>query len=433
MKRIGTMTLGCKVNHTETQGIEGLFQNAGYQVVAFEEDAEVYLINTCSVTHLGEKKSRQIIRRAIRNHPEATIVVTGCYAQSAPGEISGIEGVDLIVGTQDRHHVVDWVEEQRQSKTQQIHVGDILAARNFEDIPAHEEGRSRAFLKVQEGCNQFCTYCIIPYTRGPLRSRTLESIERESKKLWEMGFQEIILTGIHLGAYGLDLPKRPELVDVVKTVLSTSDHGRVRLGSLESIEVSPELIDLMKSEDRLCKQLHLPLQSGTNEILKAMGRPYKIEKFYDLLAEIRSQMPDVAVTTDIIVGFPGETDEQFEQTLAEARKMEFSGIHVFPYSPRRGTPAADFPNQVNEDVKKERARRLQELSDESALNYRKKFIGKELEVVWEETNASGQVAGWSSEYIRVYRKAALDERKKIEVVRVVEIFRDGLDCHFLRS
>ena len=198
------------------------------------------------------------------------------------------------------------------------------------------------------------------------------------------------------------------------------------MGSLESIEVSPELIELMKTEKRLCKQLHLPLQSGTNEVLKAMGRPYKIEKFYELLAEIRSQMPDVAVTTDIIVGFPGETGEQFEQTFTAARQMEFSGIHVFPYSPRRGTPAADFPNQVSEDVKKERAHRLQELSDESALNYRKKFIGKELEVVWEAPDATGQAIGWSSEYLRVYGKGGVEERRSIGKVKVSEIFRDGV-------
>ena len=426
MKRLGTMTLGCKVNHTETQAIEGLFKTKGYQIVAFEEMAEVYLINTCSVTHLGERKSRQIIRRAIRNYPEAIIIVTGCYAQSAPGEISGIEGVDLVIGTQDRHHIVEWVENYQKGKEAEIHVGDILSAHEFEELPAYEEGRSRAFLKVQEGCNQYCTYCIIPYTRGPLRSRTLEAVERESDKLWKMGFLEIVLTGIHLGAYGLDLPNRPELVDLVKLILSTATTGRVRLGSLESVEVSPELIRLMKSDSRLCKQLHLPLQSGTDKILKAMGRPYTIEKFTILLEEIRRELPHVAITTDIIVGFPGETDEDFEQTLKAVESFEFSGIHVFPYSPRRGTPAAEYPAQVSEETKKHRVQKLQGLADQLAQNYRDQFIEKELEVLWEEPDSEGIISGWSSEYIRVYKEVVNEKYGNISKVVGTKRYKDGI-------
>ena len=426
MKRLGTMTLGCKLNHTETQAIEGLFKTKGYQIVAFEEMAEVYLINTCSVTHLGERKSRQIIRRAIRNYPEAIIIVTGCYAQSAPGEISGIEGVDLVIGTQDRHHIVEWVENYQKGKEVEIHVGDILSAHEFEELPAYEEGRSRAFLKVQEGCNQYCTYCIIPYTRGPLRSRTLEAVERESDKLWKMGFLEIVLTGIHLGAYGLDLPNRPELVDLVKLILSTATTGRVRLGSLESVEVSPELIQLMKSDSRLCKQLHLPLQSGTDKILKAMGRPYTIEKFTILLEEIRRELPQVAITTDIIVGFPGETDEDFEQTLKAVESFEFSGIHVFPYSPRRGTPAAEYPAQVSEETKKHRVQKLQGLADQLAQNYRDQFIEKELEVLWEEPDSEGIISGWSSEYIRVYKEVVNEKYGNISKVVGTKRYKDGI-------
>ena len=426
MKRLGTMTLGCKVNHTETQAIEGLFKTKGYQIVPFEERAEFFLINTCSVTHLGERKSRQIIRRAIRNYPEAIIIVTGCYAQSAPGEISGIEGVDLVIGTQDRQHIVEWAENYQKGKEAEIHVGDILVASEFEELPAYEEGRSRAFLKVQEGCNQYCTYCIIPYTRGPLRSRTLESVERESAKLWEIGFQEIVLTGIHLGAYGLDLPKRPELVELVKMILGTSEMGRVRLGSLESVEVSPELIQLMKSDSRLCKQLHLPLQSGTDKILKAMGRPYTIDKFTILLQEIRRELPKVAITTDIIVGFPGETDEDFDRTLKAVESFNFSGIHVFPYSPRRGTPAAEYPNQISEEVKKERVQKLQALAERLAQNYRDQFIDSELEILWEEPDSNGIISGWSSEYIRVYKEVANEKHGNISKVVGLKKYKDGM-------
>ena len=426
MKRIGTMTLGCKVNHTETQAIEGLFQSAGYEVVPFEEAAEVYLINTCSVTHLGERKSRQSIRRAIRKAPNATIVVTGCYAQSAPGEISGIEGVDLIVGTQDRHKLIGWVKEQQQAKKQQIHVGDILAAREFEDLPAREEGRSRAFFKVQEGCNQFCTYCIIPYTRGPLRSRSLEAVQREAENLSRQGFREVILTGIHLGAYGLDLPEKPSLADLMETVLKFFPTGRVRLGSLESVEVSPKLLNLIAENPRICRQLHLPLQSGTDKILKGMGRPYTVEKFRELLARIRENAPDIAVTTDIIVGFPGESEADFESTLEAVRGFGFSGIHVFPYSPRRGTPAAGFKEQVSEPEKRERVQRLQKLADEMSREFQRKFIGREVEVLWEEPGEDGKISGWSSEYIRIYGEASGHESGSIERLKVTNIYRDGL-------
>lgn len=427
MKRIGTMTLGCKVNHTETQGIEGLFEAAGYQVVPFESEAEIYLINTCSVTHLGERKSRQMIRRAIRNNPEATVVATGCYAQSAPGEISGIDGVDLIIGTQDRQHIVEWVEEQRKVKTQQIHVKDISKANLFEDIPAHEEGRTRAFLKVQEGCNQYCTYCIIPYTRGPLRSRSLESVQQEAKKLFDQGFQEIILTGIHLGAYGLDLPDRPSLADLVKKILEVSTNERVRLGSLESIEVSPELLALIEENPLICRQLHLPLQSGSDQILKSMGRPYPLEKFEKLLTEIRDRLPNIAVTTDIIVGFPGETEESFLETLETVKRCHFSGIHVFPYSPRRGTPAAKFPDQVSEDMKKERVKKLSELAASLSQDFHQSFIGQEVEVLWEEVDKNGDPrSGWSSEYIRIYGESEAFEAGEINREQITKICKDGL-------
>lgn len=427
MKRIGTMTLGCKVNHTETQGIEGLFEAAGYQVVPFESEAEIYLINTCSVTHLGERKSRQMIRRAVRNNPEATVVATGCYAQSAPGEISGIAGVDLIIGTQDRQHIVEWVEEQRKLKTQQIHVKDISKANLFEDLPAHEEGRSRAFLKVQEGCNQYCTYCIIPYTRGPLRSRSLESVQQEAKKLFNQGFQEIILTGIHLGAYGLDLPDRPSLADLVKKILEVSGQERIRLGSLESIEVSPELLALIEENPHICRQLHLPLQSGSDHILKSMGRPYPLDKFEKLLTEIRGRLPNIAITTDIIVGFPGETEESFVETLETVRRCNFSGIHVFPYSPRRGTPAAKFPDQVSEEVKKERVKKLSELAASLSQEFQKLFIGEEVEVLWEEAEKSDAlVSGWSSEYIRIYGESEAFDSGEINRVQITKQFRDGL-------
>ena len=424
MKRIGTLTLGCKVNHTETQAIEGMFRSAGYKIVSFDEDADIYLVNTCSVTHLGERKSRQAIRKVHRQNPNALVVVTGCYAQSAPGEIADIEGVNLIVGTQDRQHMVEWVEEQ--GKQQIIHVNDILAAKNFEELPAYEEGRSRAFLKVQEGCNQYCTYCIIPYTRGPLRSRPLENAAREAKGLFELGFAEIVLTGIHLGCYGLDLAERPSLADLVVAVLAQSDKGRVRLGSLESVEVSDDLLKLLSEEPRLCKQLHLPLQSGSDEILKGMGRPYTVGKFKDLLLKVRTQLPNVGVTTDIIVGFPGETEELFSDTLKAVKELNFSNIHVFPYSARRGTPAANYPNQVSDSDKKTRVAKLQQLADELAKEFRNQFIGETVDVIWEEPDSKGISGGWSSEYLRIYGKVIDGNIGKLCQATVQREYRDGL-------
>ena len=424
MKRIGTLTLGCKVNHTETQAIEGMFRSAGYQVVSFDEDADIYLVNTCSVTHLGERKSRQAIRKVHRRNPNALVVVTGCYAQSAPGEIADIEGVNLIVGTQDRHHMVKWVEEQ--GKQQTIHVNDILTAKNFEELPAYEEGRSRAFLKVQEGCNQYCTYCIIPYTRGPLRSRSLENAAQEAQGLFKLGFAEIVLTGIHLGCYGFDLVERPSLADLVTAVLAQSNEGRVRLGSLESVEVSDDLLKLLSEEPRLCKQLHLPLQSGSDEILKGMGRPYTVGKFKELLAKVRAKLPNVGVTTDIIVGFPGETDELFSETLEAVKELNFSNIHVFPYSARRGTPAANYLNQVSDSDKKTRVAKLQELADELAEEFRNQFIGEIVDVIWEEPDSEGISGGWSSEYLRIYGKVTDGNVGKLCQAKVQQKYRDGL-------
>lgn len=425
MPRVAFTTLGCKVNQFESEVMEGLFKARGYEVVAFDGPADVYVINTCSVTHLGEKKSRQLIRRAAR-HPGATVVVTGCYAQVSAAEVEAIDGVDVIVGTQDRRRIVDLTEEAAASRRRLTAVGDIMAARDFEDISLlAAPGRTRAFLKIQEGCSNFCSYCIIPYARGPLRSRPLASVAGEAAKLTAAGFQEIVLTGIHLGAYGQDIGGTVTLADAVRAVLAVDGLVRLRLGSLESVEVADELISLMQADERLCRQLHLPLQAGDDAVLRAMNRHYTTADYRALIEGIQARVADIAITTDIIVGFPGETDSQFANTLDFVAGLELARIHVFPYSRRQGTPAATMTGQVDETVKKERAATLQRLANEKAAAFRQRFLGRELPVLF-EIGSGGTREGLTSNYLRVFAAGGDELTGKLLPVRLERLYRDGV-------
>ena len=426
MVRVAFITLGCKVNQFETEVIEGLFKQRNYEVVDFHEPADVYVINTCSVTHLGERKSRQLIRRAAKTNPDALIVVTGCYAQISPDAVAAIDGVDVIVGTKDRHRIVDIVEEARRSHRKITAVGDIMSAREFEDIPLFAvPARTRAFLKIQEGCNKFCTYCIIPYARGPLRSRPLASVISEAEKLIAAGFKEIVLTGIHLGAYGRDLDQGITLTDVIRSLLSLEGLIRLRLGSLDSIEVSEELIDLMATNKKLCPHLHLPLQAGDDQVLRRMNRPYTTEEYRYLVHSVVARIPDIAISTDVIVGFPGETETMFENSLQFVESMDFAKIHVFPYSRRAGTPAAAFPDQVPENEKRRRAHLMQAVADRSADKFQRRFLGRQLTVLF-ETESDGIVDGHTANYLRVYSKGSAASVGRIETVCLKNLYKDGL-------
>lgn len=426
MPSVALTTLGCKVNQFETEVMEGLFKERHYQIVSFDEAADFYIINTCSVTHLGERKSRQLIRRAIRLNPQAIVAVTGCYAQVAPKEVEKIEGVRVLVGTKERHRIVDLAEQAAKENAMVNAITDIMKADVFEDIPLFDlPGRTRAFLKIQEGCANFCTYCIIPYARGPLRSRKLASIKSEAEKLVKAGFKEIVLTGIHLGAYGRDLAEETHLADAVKAVLTIPELKRLRLGSLESIELSPELFRLLCEDERFCRHLHLPLQAGQDDILSAMNRHYTTQKFREMHESIINDVPDIAISTDIIVGFPGETEEMFNQGLHFAKEMDFAKIHVFPYSRREGTPAAAYPNQVSESVKKERALKMQQMADEKAREYRRRFIGKTMPVLL-ETKHADVIDGLTGNYIRVYLNAENLSCGEIYAVHLEKPYRDGL-------
>lgn len=407
--------------------MEGLFKQRGYEVTHFDKVADVYVINTCSVTHLGERKSRQLIRRAIRLNEQAIVAVAGCYAQIAPEQIEAIEGVNVIVGTQDRHLIVDLVEKVGHSKGLMNIVTNIMSADHFEDIPLFEtpEGRTRSFLKIQEGCTNFCTYCIIPYARGPLRSRPLESVMSETANMIALGFKEIVLTGIHLGAYGRDFPGGITLVDAVKGILSIEGLVQLRLGSLESIEVSDELIAIMQSDERLCPHLHLPLQAGDDQVLRRMNRHYTLNEYRELIQQIQGDIPDIGISTDIIVGFPGETLEMFENTLQFVDSMDFSRMHIFPYSRRSGTPAAEYADQVPEDEKKRRVHMMQELAEKKATEFQGRFLNRQLTVLFEPEQA-GIVEGLTGNYIRVYASGHGEIHGKLCNVKLEKPYRDGI-------
>ena len=387
--KIAFCTLGCKVNQADTASMQVLFEQAGYTTVDFADRADIYLINTCVVTNTGQRKSRQMINRAIRRNPEAVIIVTGCYPQTALAEVQAIPGVDVIIGNQNRQQVVTLAEAAYRTK-QSSKLQDCSSVKEFdpdtvfEELPAgHIAERTRAFLKIQEGCNQFCTYCIIPYARGRLRSRSLENITEEVNKFVAAGYQEVVLIGIHLGCYGKETGTKT-LYDGVQAALAVPGLKRLRLGSLESVEVEERLLDLMLQEPRFCHHLHLPLQSGCDKILAAMHRPYDKAKFRELVNKIRAKVPDIAITTDIIVGFPGETAEDFAATCKFAEEMQFAKIHIFPYSKRQGTPAASMPGQLTEKEKNGRAEMLAKIDEQSQQHFLKSMLGSYADVLFEQ-------------------------------------------------
>lgn len=438
MPTVAFYTLGCKVNQNETEALAALFNEKGYEIVDPDQAADVYVLNTCTVTHLADRKSRQFIRRAVKANAAARIVVMGCYAQVSPEEVRKIPGVSLIAGTSNRRKIIDWLEQEQKKEALQKNqcapaslVRDIQEQKIFEEIDTEKMiGRSRAYLKVQEGCEQYCSYCIIPYARGPYRSRDIDNAMAEGDKLIKAGFKEIILTGIHLGAYGCDLPGRTGLAVLLSKLLPLDKSVRWRLSSLEPTEVSRELLQLMRDNANFCPHLHLPLQSGHDETLQRMRRPYTTGQFAEIVAGIRKIIPDICLSTDIMVGFPGETDEQFQSGLEFVREIGFGRIHVFQYSPRRGTPAAQFGGQVPAQVKEQRSRKLIELGLESGRRYADRFIGKTLDVLAEtqaEPHFNPEQALWqghSANYLEVSFASNRNEKGKIIPVRLEKV-EDG--------
>ncbi len=417
MKSVAFLTLGCKVNQTETASMRRLFEEAGYRTVDFNSVADVYVINTCTVTHLGDRKSRQAARRARRINPGAVVVVAGCYAQVAAEEVMAIPEVDLVVGTHDRDSLPFLVEEAKKGRLNRV--TPLTEKTSFEGLPAAQSGdRTRAFLKVQEGCRQFCSYCIVPYARGPLYSRPVQETVEEANRLAREGFLELVLTGVHLGSYGADLDGRPALSDLLTELAKVEGIKRIRISSLEPTEITAALVEVMAAEPKICPHLHIPLQSGDDTVLRRMNRKYTASEFLRLVRWLRNRIPGVALTTDVMVGFPGETDANFERTLTLVKRCRFSRLHVFKYSPRRGTPAARFPGQVPHRVKEERSRLLTELGRELAADFNSSFIGRTVEVLFEEEADPGTLAGLTPHYVRVEAKAPPELRGRLALVLV---------------
>ncbi len=435
MATVAFHTLGCKVNHYETEAIWQLFQASGYDRVDFEQVADVYIINTCTVTNTGDKKSRQIIRRAVRKNPDAVICVTGCYAQTSPAEIMAIPGVDIVVGTQDRGKLLGYIDTFREERQPINGVRNIMKTRVYEemDVPAFTD-RTRASLKIQEGCNNFCTFCIIPWARGLLRSRDPQEVVHQAQQLVDAGYKEIVLTGIHTGGYGEDL-KDYNLAMLLQD-LDEKVNGlkRIRISSIEASQISDEVIEVLRKSDKVVPHLHIPIQSASNTVLKRMRRKYSTEFYAERVARLREALPNLAITSDVIVGFPGETEEEFMETYNFIKEQRFSELHVFPYSKRTGTPAARMEDQVDEDVKNDRVHRLIALSDQLAKEFASQYENEVLEVIPEDRFEEGEglYQGYSDNYLKVVFPATEDMIGQIVKVKITKAGYPYSEGQFVR-
>ncbi len=406
--------LGCKVNQYEADAYAAIFREKGAEIGSFDEPCDVYVVNTCSVTNLSDRKSRQLLRRAKRLNPKALVVATGCYAQTARDEVAAMEEVDLVVGTAMRHKIYELVEAALRGERPDTQV-DIMKEREFEELETMgSQERSRAYIKIQDGCDNFCSYCIIPYVRGPVRSRKLENIVAEARRLAGLGYREAVLTGIHVASYGKDNGRG--LIDVIEAVADVDGIERIRISSIDPRAFTDDFIERAAACGKLCRHFHISLQSGSGAVLKRMNRKYTPERYLDTLNRIRAAMPDCSVTTDIICGFPEETEEEFAETVDFAKRAAFARIHVFPYSERRGTVAARMP-QVPHPVREERAARLGKVGEELREKFERGFIGKTVTVLFEQMK-DGVAEGLSKNYIRVHVRSGADIADRIAPVKI---------------
>lgn len=420
MKKIASYALGCKVNQYESEAIAELFAEKGYEVVSVEDTADIYIINTCTVTNFGDKKSRQLIRKVKRQNENAVVAVVGCYAQTAPKELEEIMGVNLVIGTKDKSKIVELVEAYQQEQGVCNYVTDIMHERTFEPLSIQKlSNRTRAYLKIQDGCSQFCSYCIIPYARGPIRSRAPKDVVEEVKRLAENGFKEVVLTGIHVASYGKDL-KTVTLTDIIKQVHDVEGIERIRFSSIEPNVVTETFAKEMEKLPKVCDHFHLSLQSGCDKTLKEMNRKYDTIQYRKAAQILRKYLPDVALTTDVIVGFPGETEQDYAQSKAFAQEMQFSKIHVFPYSPKKGTPAAERKDQLQNAVKQTRSQDLIAISDNMAEAFVKAHIGKMMLVLYERAVGENVYEGHTTNYIKVHTKSEKDLSNVIAQTKIIE-------------
>ena len=417
-------TLGCKTNQYETQAMEHLLLEKGHEIGSFEEACDGYVINTCSVTAVADKKNRAVIRRCRRDNPQAVIAVCGCYSQHDPEAVRAL-GIDVIGGSGQRQAFVEMLLDAAGEKRHEEQLDNALGRREFECLPAGGlEERTRAMLKVQDGCVNFCTYCIIPYTRGPIRSAPLEVAVAQAKELAVRGYREIVLTGIEIAGWGQDQPGKPELALLVEEICKAVPDLRIRLGSLEPRVVTEDFCRRLSVFPNLCPQFHLSMQSGSDTVLSRMKRKYDTARYYQSVELLRKFFPECAVTTDMIVAFPGETEEEFAESLAFIRKCAFADMHIFPYSRRPGTPADKMPGQHNNATKEARSRAAIALAEEMSRAYREGFIGRTLEVLFEEREGEFYT-GHAPNYIKVYARGE-NLHNEIRTVTVLEIYRDGV-------
>ena len=412
--RVTVDTVGCKLNQAETQFLIQQLSQAGYRLVSPDNEADVYIVNTCTVTHVADRKCRHLLRLAHRRNPNAVVVAIGCYAERARHELAQIEGVDLVLDNSQKPNLVRLLEESGWL-SRPLHRQEGLAI-------AHDDSRTRAFIKVHDGCNNFCAYCIVPLVRGREQSVPVAQVAAEVRHRVAEGYKEVVLTGTKIGSYNHE---GVGLKGLLQRIMAETDVERLRLSSLQPQEISPELIGLWR-DTRLCRHFHLSLQSGSDSVLKRMKRNYAVGDYQQAVALIRDMVPEVAITTDIIVGFPGETEAEFQESYELCRQMGFARTHVFAYSPRQGTQAAQMPDQVGDRVKRERSQRMLALARESAQNCRQGFLGKTMIVLWEKRSGDGVWTGITDNYIKVYSKNSEDLTNKLLPARLGEARGDGV-------
>ena len=419
-KTVSFYTLGCKVNQYESNAMAQEFKSKGYTVVHDEQDADIAIVNTCTVTNMSDRKSRQLLRRIKKLNPKTIVVAVGCYVQVAREKLEQIEEIDLVLGNNEKKDIVEHIETYLKENNKLNKVSDVMHQKQFIDFGAitYTE-KTRAAIKIQDGCDRFCSYCIIPYARGRVRSRKPESIIEEVNKIVKQGIQEIVITGIHVASYGKDFDNNYKLIDLLEDLNKINNLKRIRLSSIEPIIMTDEFIKRLSKLEKICHHFHLSLQSGCDETLKRMNRRYTTQEFMEVVNRIRGTYDDVNLTTDIIVGFPGETDEEFEKTYEFLKEVKFYKMHVFKYSQREGTKAAVMPNQVDGNIKEERSQKLINLSNKNESEYNKQYIGKEVEVLFEEREENFY-KGHTANYIMVKYKTDEDLENKIKTVKIID-------------
>jgi len=421
--KVAIATLGCRVNQYESEAMVEKFIREGYEVSEFHEFSDVYVINTCTVTNMGDKKSRQMIGRARRQNSEAIIAVVGCYAQIAVDEVASIEGVNVVLGSRNKGDIVYFVNRAREENKQIIEVSDVLKNKVFEDLNISDyQDRTRAFVKIQDGCNRFCSYCLIPYARGAVCSKLPEKIIAEVNELAQNGFKEILLSGIHIASFGLDLDEKWNLVRVLEEVDKVPGIERVRIGSIDPTFFTEGVIEKLMSFKKLCPHFHLSLQSGCDETLKRMNRQYTAQKYKTVVENLRKNIAGASITTDVIVGFPGETEEEFNETYAFLKDLELSKMHIFKYSPRKGTKAAGIKEQINGNIKEERSHKLITLNNVLEEKHISTFVGKCINVLYEQKvkNNDGEFEGYTDNYVKVIARASKNIAGELHMTKLVE-------------